>query len=212
MWEPLISTGGVPSSPELTRGFYGLGWRMDTYRGMMRVAHGGNLNGFASRVTLLPEKNLGIVAITNLGASPLPGHVSLDMLDRLLGLEPANWSARNLAQRDSAPPSAPVSAPRVTGTSPSRILSAFAGRYNHKGYGDMIISATPTGLRASYNDMPMRLDHWHYDVFDATADRGEDSDLNTTKFSFLSNVEGQISTLAAKMDESVPAIAFERMG
>jgi CubicO group peptidase (beta-lactamase class C family) len=212
MWEPLISTGGVPSSPELTRGFYGLGWRMDTYRGMSRIAHGGNLNGFASRVTLLPEKNLGIVAITNLGASPLPGHVSLDMLDRLLGLEPANWSARNLAQRDSAPSSAPVSAPRVTGTSPSRILSAFAGRYNHKGYGDMIISAAPTGLRASYNDMPMRLDHWHYDVFNATADRGEDSDLNTTKFSFLSNVEGQISTLAAKMDESVPAIVFERVG
>lgn len=211
LWEPQISTGGVPSSPELSRGFYGLGWRMDTYRGMTRVAHGGNLNGFASRVTLFPEKKLGIVAITNLGASPLPGHVTLDMVDRLLSLEPANWSARSLARRDSPSAGPDVTAPRIAATNPSRALSAFAGRYNHKGYGDMIISAGTEGLRASYNDMPMRLDHWHYDVFNATADRGEDSDLNTTKFAFQSNVEGQIGALAAKMDESVPPILFERV-
>jgi CubicO group peptidase (beta-lactamase class C family) len=210
MWEPQISAGGVPASPELSRGFYGLGWRMDTYRGMTRVAHGGNLNGFASRVTLFPEKNLGIAAIVNLGASPLPGHVTLDMVDRLLGLEPVNWSARNLARRDSAPASADAGPPRVTATTPSRPLTAFVGRYNHKGYGDMIISLGATGLRASYNDMPMRLDHWHYDVFNATADRGEDSDLNNTKFSFQANVEGQIGGLTAKMDENVPAILFDR--
>jgi CubicO group peptidase (beta-lactamase class C family) len=213
MWEPLISTGGIPSSPELTRGFYGLGWRMDTYRGMMRVAHGGNLNGFASRVTLFPEKNLGIVAFTNLGASPLPGHVTLDMVDQLLGLQAANWSTRSLARRDIATttPASDVGPPHVMATTPSRALGAFVGRYRHKGYGDMIITTGANGLRASYNDMPMRLDHWHYDVFNATADRGEDSDLNTTKFAFQSNVEGQIGAVAAKMDENVPAIVFERV-
>lgn len=211
MWEPLIATGGVPSSPELSRGFYGLGWRMDTYRGMTRVAHGGNLNGFASRVTLLPEKNLGIVAFTNLGASPLPGHVTLDMVDQLLGLSPANWSARSLARRDAPSPSNTPTPPRIAATTPSRALSAFAGRYNHKGYGDMIVSVGTTGLRASYNDMPMALDHWHYDVFSATADRGEDSDLTTTKFAFISNIDGQIGSFAAKMDENAPPIVFERV-
>jgi CubicO group peptidase (beta-lactamase class C family) len=211
MWEPQITAGGVPSNPELSRGFYGLGWRIDSYRGMTRIAHGGNLNGFSSRVTLFPEKNLGIVALSNLGASPLPGHVSLDMVDHLLGLEPANWSARNLARRNPTNTSTMPSVPQVTATSPSRPLAAFVGRYNHKGYGDMIVSLGVTGLRASYNDMPMRLDHWHYDVFNATADRGEDGDLNTIKFSFVSNVEGQIGSLAAKMDENVPPIVFERV-
>jgi CubicO group peptidase (beta-lactamase class C family) len=213
MWEPLINTGGPPASPELTRGFYGLGWRMDTYRGTPRVAHGGNLNGFASRVSLFPEKNIGIVAFTNLGASPLPGHVTLDMMDMLLGWAPANWSARNLARRDAAasttaPPTAGPT--RVVTTSPSRPLSAFAGRFHHKGYGDMIVEARTGGLFASYNDMPMTLEHWHYDVFNALPQRGEDADLRNTKFVFQANAEGQIGALTANMDEDVPPIVFER--
>jgi hypothetical protein len=131
----------------------------------------------------------------------------------LLDLEPANWSTRSLARRDApaATPTSETGPPHVMATTPSRALGAFVGRYRHKGYGDMIISIGTSGLRASYNDMPMRLDHWHYDVFNATADRGEDSDLNTTKFAFQSNVDGQIGAVSAKMDENVPAIVFERV-
>jgi CubicO group peptidase (beta-lactamase class C family) len=213
MWEPLISTGGPPASPELSRGFYGLGWRTDTYRGITRVAHGGNLNGFASRVSLFPEKNIGIVAFTNLGASPLPGHVTLDMLDMLLGLTPANWSARNLARLEATPSSAPATSgpPRITATTPSRPLTAFAGTFRNKGYGDMIVQARPDGLFAAYNAMPMVLAHWHYDVFNALPQRGEDEDLRNTKFVFQSNAEGQISGFIANMDENVPPILFERI-
>jgi CubicO group peptidase (beta-lactamase class C family) len=211
MWEPLVLAGGVPSSPELSRGYYGLGWRVDTYRGMTRVAHGGNLNGFASRVSLFPEKKLGIAAITNLGASPLPGHVTLDMVDRLLGLAPANWSARNLARRDAGGSGGDTAPKPIAATRPSRELMEFTGRFRHKGYGDMIIMLSAMGLRASYNDMPMTLAHWHYDVFNITADRGEDSDLNNIKIVFQSDEAGKISGLTAKMDETSPPILFERV-
>jgi hypothetical protein len=135
-------------------------------------------------------------------------------VDRLLGLEPLNTSTSALARREAAlsrPPSDTGPKP-VPGTTPSRDLGACAGRYRHKGYGDMIVTRGPTGLRASYNDMPMQLAHWHYDVFNATADRGEDSDLNNTKFEFQSDVEGKINSFAAKLDENVPAIVFERIG
>lgn len=211
MWAPVISTGGVPSTPEISRGFYGLGWRMDTYRGITRVAHGGNLNGFASRVSLFPEKDIGIVAFTNLGASPLPGHVTLDMMDMLLGLEPANWSARSLARRDKVVSGRPQAGPpRVAATTPSRPLNAFAGRFHHKGYGDMIVEARGEGLFASYNAMPMDLAHWHYDVFNAVPQRGEDADLANTKFVFQANAEGVIGALTANLDEDVPPILFDR--
>lgn len=214
MWEPLISTGGAPSNPELSRGFYGLGWRIDAYRGMTRIAHGGNLNGFASRVSLFPDKNIGIVAFTNLGASPLPGHVTLDMLDMLLGLEPANWSARSLARRDRVAVAGSTDAagpPRIAATTPSRALSAFAGRFMHKGYGDMMIEAGPAGLSASYNAMPMTLEHWHYDVFNALPLRGEDADLRNTKFVFQADAAGRVASLTANMDEDVAPILFERV-
>jgi CubicO group peptidase (beta-lactamase class C family) len=214
MWEPAITAGGIPSSPELSRGFYGLGWRIDTYRGMTRVAHGGNLNGFAARVTLLPEKNIGIVALTNLGASPLPGHVSLDMIDMMLGLSPANWSARNLdrLERPETPSGTTRGPPHVLATTPSRALSEFVGRYNHKGYGDLFVTLGSDGvLQASYNAMPMALPHWHYDVFNAAPLRGEDSDLADIKFAFTSDVNGQISAVSAKMDEVTDAATFLRV-
>ena len=213
MWEPLINTGGVPTNPELSRGFYGLGWRIDTYRGITRVAHGGNLNGFASRVSLFPEKNIGIVAFTNLGASPLPGHVTLDMLDMMLGLEPANSSTRSLERRNASEGKAPLTTgpTHIMATTPSRPLALFAGRFHHKGYGDMMIEAKPVGLFASYNAMPMQLQHWHYDVFNALPLRGEDADLKDTKFVFQADAEGKISSLNAKMDEDVPPTIFERV-
>lgn len=211
MWEPLISTGGIPASPELSRGFYGLGWRMDNYRGMLRVAHGGNLNGFASRVTLFPEKNMGIVAFTNLGASPLPGHVSLDLIDMLLGLEPANWSARNLIKRDNAKPVENIVPPRVLNTKPSHNLSEYVGVFNHKGYGDIIVKSENDTLFASYNDMPIKLEHWHYDIFNAINERSEDFDLRDLKFIFNTNAEGKINSISINLDENISIINFIRV-
>ncbi|MEK7661647.1 MAG: serine hydrolase [Pseudomonadota bacterium] len=210
MWEPSVLSGGVPSSPELSRGYYGLGWRIDNYRGMARVAHGGNLNGFASRITLFPEKNLGFVAFVNLGASPLPGHTTLDVTDMLLGIEPANWSARNLARRNAAPAPMVVRNP-ISGTRPSHVLAEYMGRYRNQGYGDMEIGFADGALTASYNEMPMKLEHWHYDVFNAINQRGEDSDLRNIKFVFATDVEGRISSFTAKMDETTEPVLFERV-
>lgn len=212
MWEPLISTGGIPSSPELSRGFYGLGWRSDTYRGMLRVAHGGNLNGFASRVSLFPEKNIGIVAFTNLGGSPLPGHVTLDVLDMLLDLPPSNWSARNLARRDAVKTNNASTEPKnIIGTKPSHELSSFGGRFFNKGYGEMLIKNENNSLSASYNDMPMRLEHWHYDVFNAINERSEDFDLRDLKFVFATDELGQINSVSVKMDGNTPPVIFDRI-
>jgi Domain of unknown function (DUF3471) len=162
-------------------------------------------------VTLFPEKKLGIAAITNLGASPLPGHATLDAVDRLLGLEPANWSARNLARRDAGTSSGAPKIQPVPATRPSRDLIAFTGNYRHEGYGDLRVMLSDRGLRASYNDMPMALAHWHYDVFNITADRGEDSDLNNIKIVFQSDETGKVSGLTAKLEDSTPPSFFKRV-
>ncbi len=210
MWEPLIAVG-APSSPEFTRGFYGLGWRTDTYRGLTRVAHGGNLNGFASRVSLFPDKNIGIVAFTNLGGSPLPGHVTLDVLDMLLEMPALDWSAKNLAKRDerenAKPPTPPKPKPNKN---PSHEFSEFVGHYFDKGYGDLFVEFDGKNLKAKYNNMPMILEHWHYDVFNAINERSEDFDLRDIKFVFNTNEAGDIASVSAKMDEATPPIQFIR--
>lgn len=212
MWAPIIATGGQPEATELTRGFYGIGWRTDYYRGMRRVAHGGNLNGFSSRVTLFPEQNIGIIAFANLRGTPLPGHVSLDVFDRLMGLEPANWSARGLARREvnEAKAAAQMPPAPIAGTSPSRPLAQFVGTFEHPGYGIWTISLDDGGLRGLFNQMPVRLSHWHYDVFNATPLREDDDDLLNVKFAFLSDMAGQIRGLEVEMDSDFPPALFTR--
>lgn len=215
MWAPTIATGGQPEFDDYTDGFYGLGWRIDTYRGRRRIQHGGNLNGYASRVTLYPDEALGFVAFANLSSSPLPGHATQDVTDLMLGLEPRNWSAMMIERRDKAEAAskgaeAKKSLMQVPGTAPSRALALFTGPYADEGYGPMTVQEADGALRAVYNGMPMRLAHWHYDVFNAEAERLIDSDLNDLKFSFRSDTLGRIAELEVNMEPLVSPIVFKR--
>ncbi len=47
------------------KGGYGLGLATSTYRGLPVVTHDGGTFGFVSRFMILPEKNLGLVVLTN---------------------------------------------------------------------------------------------------------------------------------------------------
>lgn len=55
-------TGGVD---------YGLGWMLRKWQNQNVVEHGGNIDGYAAQVALLPESNLGFVLLTNVTATPL---------------------------------------------------------------------------------------------------------------------------------------------
>jgi CubicO group peptidase (beta-lactamase class C family) len=215
MWEPTILAGGAPESADYTRPFYGLGWRIDTYRGLQRVHHGGNLNGFSARVTLFPDLDVGIAVLANLGGSPMPGHLTQDLFDRLAGLAPRNWSAQMLQRRDAAEATARdagarKSLARVPDTTPSRPLAGFEGVYRHPGYGDLTIAARAGQLAASYNAMPMRLAHWHFDVFNAEPERLEDEDLADLKFVFRTDADGAIEAVSTAFEEAVEPIVFAR--
>lgn len=50
---------------------YGLGWMLQKRSGHAIVEHGGNIDGFAAQVTLLPEEKLGYVLLTNVSSTPL---------------------------------------------------------------------------------------------------------------------------------------------
>ena len=162
-----------------------------------------------------PDENIGMAAFSNMPGNPLAGLVSLDVMDRLMGLEPENSVEAALARRnanearaDAAPPPAPV---RVAATTPSRPLTGFAGTYQDPGYGPITVTAAPDGLRASYNSMPMALDHWHFDVFKARPLGVDDGDLEGLRFNFASDDDGAITSLTVRMDEDAPAVRFVRV-
>ncbi|WND02930.1 serine hydrolase [Temperatibacter marinus] len=50
---------------------YGLGWFIRDWQGKKVIEHGGNIQGYAAQVALMPEENLGFVLLTNVTATPL---------------------------------------------------------------------------------------------------------------------------------------------
>ena len=68
MWHPHITSMASKSAFEAYhqqfRG-YGLGWSIEDYHGFKKLGHGGGILGMVSQVTLLPEKKLGIVILSN---------------------------------------------------------------------------------------------------------------------------------------------------
>jgi CubicO group peptidase (beta-lactamase class C family) len=78
-WKPAIEVGGGAS--------YGMGWFLHDWRGQRLVEHGGNIDGFAAEVALLPDAGLGCVLLANVSSTPLqgtlPGLVWSALLDPL---------------------------------------------------------------------------------------------------------------------------------
>ncbi|MDZ7778451.1 MAG: serine hydrolase domain-containing protein [Gemmatimonadota bacterium] len=97
---PAMAIASRPSDPAFGVQSYALGWFVDSYRGHFRVHHGGNIDGFSAMVALFPHDELGIVVLTNKNGTPLAEFAARQVADRVLELEPRDWSGEALAERD----------------------------------------------------------------------------------------------------------------
>ena len=82
--EQLIETwtSQIEITPEVS---YGLGWILHEWEGQPFIEHGGNTQGFAAQVALLPESNLGFVLLTNVSMTPLQQQSMNIVWEALLG-------------------------------------------------------------------------------------------------------------------------------
>lgn len=210
----MIVSGEDPESGEIPIG-YALGWFVDVYRGHRRVHHGGNIDGFSALVLTMPEDDIGMVVLTNLNATPLPDIIAKHTIDRLLALPARDWSGLALAKRAIAEKAAPEAAAkkktmaRVAGTTPSHELAAYAGEYEHPGYGVIGVTSTNSGLESVFNRIRTPLEHWHYDTF-VCGKTEADSTFEGQQVLFRAGINGGIEELVCTMDPSVKPIVFTR--
>lgn len=151
---------------------YGLGWFTDIYRGRKLINHGGNTNGFSAQMTLLPEDDFAIVALSNATSNFAVNALGHYAADEALGVaDIPDWSARfnevftNLMSGAMAGMQARAEA-KVPDTQPTRPLADYAGKYSHPGFGTMEFVMTEQGLSGIWNGLPAMLMHYNYDAFD----------------------------------------------
>ena len=49
----------------ITEAHYGLGWRIYNYAGATVVNHSGSVEGYGAQLAFLPDKNVGLILLTN---------------------------------------------------------------------------------------------------------------------------------------------------
>jgi CubicO group peptidase (beta-lactamase class C family) len=215
MHSPQVSMGGQREFKELGASSYGMGWVSTSYRGHRMVWHNGEIDGFYALLSLLPDDDLGVVILTNIQDWPVTDVAAYQIYDRLLGLEVIDWSGRfeqaeNKSKAADAEAKKTELSNRKPGTHPSHDLKDYPGKYENPGYGTLSIQPASEGFTASLNQITVPLQHYHYEVFQVP----ENAHwlLGKTKFRFLTNMDGDVESIAAPLEPNAPEIVFTRVG
>jgi CubicO group peptidase (beta-lactamase class C family) len=156
--------------------FYGLGWNVSTNaQGKPQLSHSGAfLLGAGTSVYLIPDEQVGIVALGNAAPIGLPEAVCLTFLDLFhygaaqkdyLSLVAAGFAEFAAETQDSSPDYAKIQPPQKP--APAKPFAAYTGKYFNPYYGTVEIGAEGKQLilrlppRGAYYE----LTHWDGDTF-----------------------------------------------
>lgn len=210
MWQAQINLRiGAADGPlaMLTPNFsqYALGWSVRDYRGHRMLGHGGGLTGMISRVTLIPDLNLGIVVLTNQSTGGgVANSVTWTIADHYLGAPKSDWvalyaKARDEQQKKFAEEQEKHDKARMKDSTPSLPLARYAGRYTDAWYGDVSIAEEEGKLVMRFSHSPelvADLEHWQHDTFIARwRTRFLDGDAFVT---FALDPDAEITTITMK--------------
>src|SRR5690349_13244907 len=85
---------------EILNSAYGMGRQTASYRGKLLTFHGGDLPGFHSQISFMPNDKIGVIVfVISDHSAPLYNIISYNVYERLLGMDQTPWSQRQLKQR-----------------------------------------------------------------------------------------------------------------
>ena len=176
---------------------YGLGWFLHDHRGRKVVEHGGNIDGMSALVAMIPEEKLGLVILTNMNGTPLPGAIASRVYDLYLGVQPRDYSADmlktyNAFLEQGRQAQKKIEDSRVKGTSPSLALEKYAGAYEDEMYGDAKVTLENGKLVLTTPAFVGDLEHWNYDTFRAT---WRSRSLGKALVTFTLNARGSVDEM-----------------
>jgi CubicO group peptidase (beta-lactamase class C family) len=187
---------------------YGLGVQLRDYKGRKIVTHSGALQGFFSRVTMVPDAKLGIAILTNAETSSAMQSLQYRLLDHYLGAVPSDWiklyaddDARKHGEDVAAQKKANVG--RAAKSRPSLPLAAYDGEYEDAWYGKVSIQKVGKKRVLSFGrtaDLTGELVHFQHNTFIV---RWDQRNLNADAYvTFDLNPDGSIEHMKmAKVSE-----------
>jgi CubicO group peptidase (beta-lactamase class C family) len=198
------ATGESQGFWELFNGAYGMARETASYRGHLLTFHGGDLPGFHSQISFMPNDHIGVIVLV-IGdhSAPLYNVVSYNVYERLLGMDQTPWSQRRLTQRladkkAGTAARAKAGEDRVPNTKPSHALGDYVGEYENPAYGIIKIALKDNQLQFGFHEFQFPLSNFHYDRFDTP----DDELYGRFSINFRTNPQGDIDSGVISMDEA----------
>lgn len=212
--EPAIA---MPNAMGETRGWwevinqaYGMGRETASYRGHLLTLHGGDLDGFHSQVSFMPQEHVGVIVfVIGDHCASLYNTVSYNVYERLLGMDQTPWSerflkARLLSKEAGKEARSKAGAGQVKGTQPSHPLQDFTGTYEHPAYGLLTIGLKDGQLQFDFHNIKFPMTRFHYDRFDTP----DDERYGKWSVNFQTSPQGDVDKATMSLDEG--EVAFTR--
>jgi CubicO group peptidase (beta-lactamase class C family) len=189
---------------ELLNPDYGMGRQIASYRGRLITYHGGDLPGFHSQVSFLPNDKIGVIVfVISDHSAPLYNVISYNVYERLLGMDQTPWSQRQLQLRlankkAGTQARAKAGADRVPNTKPSHELGSYVGEYENAAYGILKIGLKEQHLQFGFHAFQFPLSHFHYDRFDTP----DDEQYGRFSVNFRTNPQGDVDSAVMSLDQA----------
>lgn len=183
---------------------YGLGFQLRDYQGKLVAMHGGALQGFYSKVVLVPEAKLGIAILTNAESGGALNALQYRLLDRYLGLPQVDWIKAVADVEDEANAKEmerlkKASATRAAASKPSLPLAAYDGDYEDAWYGIATIRRANGKQVLTFSrtpDLTGEMEHFQHDTFIV---RWKERNFNADAYvTFSLNPDGSIERMKMK--------------
>ena len=194
---------------------YGLGFQLRDYKGRKLAMHGGALQGFYSRVVMVPEEKLGIAILTNAESGGAMTALQYRLLDHYLGAAPSDWiklvdEVETEARDKDLAAQKTAGATRAARSQPSLPLAAYDGNYQDPWYGE--VSIKPVAGKhvmhfSKHADLTGELEHFQHDTFIV---RWKERNFNADAYvTFSLNPDGSIERMKMKPVSSQTDFSYD---
>jgi len=211
---PYMGLKYYPDSKESKFLAYGMGWFIDPYRGHYRIRHSGQVYGYMSEMSFMPEEKIGIIVMTNMYYHIFHENISKNIYDRLLGLniidrnENSVKGLNNYIESSLKKDFLNFWSKKPEDAKLRHNLNEYQGDYKNPGYGNIRIVLKDNELQVILKDQfKLQLLHYKENTF---ATKSDIWNYNHKIFKFQKNDKGEIISLAISLEPSVDDIIFVR--
>lgn len=179
---------------------YGLGWSMYDYHGVKVVEHGGGMPGYLSKITMIPEKNLGIIVLNNGFDLFIRPAIMQTVLNTYLDVQQESDPVDQVLQQKKAYRQEEAKSrrerleQRIEDTRPSLDREHYTGLFRDRYYGEARVDIQNENLHLTLlpasETFTSKMKHWHYNTYRVDF---KDPFLSFGLITFDKNAKGEVS-------------------